>query len=395
MTLWKWSQTAASNSNSDSTINWAEGQAPSSVNNSARAEMAAVAKYRDDLAGVQPSNVVITSDGSATAYTVSTNQILTTLTNGFAITFRAHASNTGTATLNVDSLGAKPLRMKTATEIVADDILIGHTYTATYYQPGDEWLLRVSPIPADSVDGSKIPDDSIDSEHYVDGSIDTAHIADDQVTFPKIQNITTARILGRTTASDGDIEQLTASADLTLTGGTLGIVNPAKLVFIETQTASSSSALNFTTLSATYHSFFFRLIDIRPATDDDTLVARVSVSGVFQSTGYLNTIIYHSASGAFGQSTNGILLSSDDGAGTNVGSAAGDARWNGTLWVSPHGSARTGISGQGFYGNAAGNPTGVSFYGYYDTAGAVDGIRFLFLGGNITSGSIHMYGLKV
>ena len=51
MTLYKWSQTAALDATADATINWAEGQAPSSVNDSARAMMAASAKYRDDIAG--------------------------------------------------------------------------------------------------------------------------------------------------------------------------------------------------------------------------------------------------------------------------------------------------------------------------------------------------------
>jgi hypothetical protein len=35
-----WSQTAASNATQDSTVNWAEAQSPSSVNDSARALMA-------------------------------------------------------------------------------------------------------------------------------------------------------------------------------------------------------------------------------------------------------------------------------------------------------------------------------------------------------------------
>ena len=51
MTLYKWSQTASADATADSTINWAEGQAPSSVNDSARAMMAATAKFRDDIAG--------------------------------------------------------------------------------------------------------------------------------------------------------------------------------------------------------------------------------------------------------------------------------------------------------------------------------------------------------
>ncbi len=42
MTLYKWSQTASSDATADSTINWAEGQAPSSVSDSARAMMVQV-----------------------------------------------------------------------------------------------------------------------------------------------------------------------------------------------------------------------------------------------------------------------------------------------------------------------------------------------------------------
>lgn len=43
MSLWQWSTTAANNASADPSINWAEGQAPSTVNDSARAMMAAVA----------------------------------------------------------------------------------------------------------------------------------------------------------------------------------------------------------------------------------------------------------------------------------------------------------------------------------------------------------------
>ena len=51
MSLYKWSQTAENNATADSSINWQEGQAPSSVNDSGRAMMASIAKHRDDIAG--------------------------------------------------------------------------------------------------------------------------------------------------------------------------------------------------------------------------------------------------------------------------------------------------------------------------------------------------------
>jgi microcystin-dependent protein len=128
MTLYKWSQTASADATADSTINWAEGQAPSSINDSARAMMAATAKYRDDIAGA-----IITS-GTSTAYSLSSFQLFDTLThlNGQMIAFTPHVTNGATVTLNVDSLGAKPLRSAPNTELLAGTIIQGTPYVATY-----------------------------------------------------------------------------------------------------------------------------------------------------------------------------------------------------------------------------------------------------------------------
>lgn len=128
MTLYKWSQTASSDATADSTINWSEGQAPSSVNDSARAMMAATAKYRDDIAGA------ILTGGTSTAYTVSSYQAFDTLAHlgGQMIAFTPHATNGATVTLNVDSLGAKPLRTSPGAELLAGTIIQGTPYIAVY-----------------------------------------------------------------------------------------------------------------------------------------------------------------------------------------------------------------------------------------------------------------------
>jgi microcystin-dependent protein len=128
MTLYKWSQTASSDATADSTINWAEGQAPSSVNDSARAMMAATAKYRDDIAGA-----IITA-GTSTAYTVSSYEVFDALAHlsGQMIAFTPHTTNAATVTLNVDSLGAKPLRTAPGVELLAGTIIQGTPYVAVY-----------------------------------------------------------------------------------------------------------------------------------------------------------------------------------------------------------------------------------------------------------------------
>jgi microcystin-dependent protein len=130
--FYTWSQTASSNASASSAINWAEGQAPSSVNDSARAMMAETAKYRDDIAGG------ITTGGTATAYTVSSYQSFDTLAHlaGQKIAFVPHATNTNTVgndvTLNVDSLGAKPIRMAPSIALPNGTLVLGTPYIVSY-----------------------------------------------------------------------------------------------------------------------------------------------------------------------------------------------------------------------------------------------------------------------
>lgn len=128
MAWYNWSQTASSNATADSSINWAEGQAPSSVNDSARAMMAATAKYRDDIAGA------IVTAGTSTAYTVTSYSSFDTLAHlgGQLIAFTPHTTNGATVTLNVDSLGAKPLRSSPGVELAAGTIVQGTPYMANY-----------------------------------------------------------------------------------------------------------------------------------------------------------------------------------------------------------------------------------------------------------------------
>jgi len=126
--FYNWSRTAASNATADSTVNWAEGMAPSAVNDSARAMMASTAAFRDDIAGA------IATGGTSTAYTVTSYQIFDSLAhlNGQMIAFTPHATNGATVTLNVDGLGAKPLRSAPSVELPAGVLVQGTPYAALY-----------------------------------------------------------------------------------------------------------------------------------------------------------------------------------------------------------------------------------------------------------------------
>ena len=53
------------------------------------------------------------------------------------------------------------------------------------------------------------------------GQVGTLGIADDAVTYAKIQNVTSSRILGRSTAGSGDVEEISIGSGLSLSGGVL------------------------------------------------------------------------------------------------------------------------------------------------------------------------------
>lgn len=126
--FYNWSRTAASNSTADSTVNWAEGMAPSAVNDSARAMMASTAAFRDDIAGA------IVTGGTSSAYTVTSYQVFDSLAHldGKVIAFTPHATNAEAPTLNVDGLGAKSIQRATDLGIYAGTLVAGTPYTVTY-----------------------------------------------------------------------------------------------------------------------------------------------------------------------------------------------------------------------------------------------------------------------
>ncbi len=136
-----WSQTAATNASADSTVNWAEGQAPSTVNDSARALMASVAKWRDDLGGVGSTG------GSSTAYTVTTNQSFASLAalSGKRISVQVHTASGPSPTLAVDGLAAKAIVLAGAAAVGTGDLQAATPYDMLYNVGTDKYYVYGAP----------------------------------------------------------------------------------------------------------------------------------------------------------------------------------------------------------------------------------------------------------
>lgn len=99
-----------------------EGMAPSSVNDTMRENMAAVARWYQD------TNGSLTSGGTGNSFVLTTNNGHASLSDLSLLVFKANHANTGAATLNTDSTGAKSLRIRGSAlvggEIVEDQVLI-------------------------------------------------------------------------------------------------------------------------------------------------------------------------------------------------------------------------------------------------------------------------------
>lgn len=125
---YSWSTTADDNGSADSNINYANGQSPASLNDSARAVMAAERAWANALGGS------ITYGGTGNAYTATnaTPGVWSAYASGQVIGFVPNANNTGAATLNVDGLGAKSIKKGASTDVASGDLVSGAFYLLRY-----------------------------------------------------------------------------------------------------------------------------------------------------------------------------------------------------------------------------------------------------------------------
>lgn len=120
--------TAGNNTDVDG-VNIAEGTAPSNINDAIREVMSHEAEQHGDIRGG------LTSAGADGAYTLTSNESLAAYAqSGGLFVFEAnHAmTDTATATLNIDAVGAKAIRKNVSVNLAQNDIKANQMVIASY-----------------------------------------------------------------------------------------------------------------------------------------------------------------------------------------------------------------------------------------------------------------------
>jgi hypothetical protein len=176
------------------------------------------------------------------------------------------------------------------------------------------------------------------------------------------------------------------------------------LTLIQTQTASSSATIDFTSnIDSTYDSYVFKFINMHPANNDIGLYFNLSTDGgsnynvTKTSTNFYayhyesdsSTGLTYYTSGDLAQSTGNQLLTGGTGNDN-------DQAISGELTIYNPSSTTFVKHFMANISSTEADDRENNYYiaGYGNTTSAINAVRFLFGSGNIDDGIIKMYGVK-
>jgi hypothetical protein len=167
--------------------------------------------------------------------------------------------------------------------------------------------------------------------------------------------------------------------------------------YINAFTATNSATLDITGLTSTaYSEFMLTVENLLPATDDVELRLRTSIDAgsTFAATSYLSVCSYNVAGSAGGTAaTDGIIMVRQAGTANIANDATG---WTGEIRIFPRGTSfKKQVTFTGTYDSASAGFAFVTGGGIWNGGNdAVTALRLIMSSGNITSGTVRLYGLR-
>ena len=183
-----------------------------------------------------------------------------------------------------------------------------------------------------------------------------------------------------------------------------GQLAQGKMTLLQTQTASSSASISFTSnIDNTYPIYIFKFINIHPSSDDVEFSFNGSADGGSNYNVTKTTTVFNAYHNEADSATNLGYRASEDLAQSTAFQtfqidygADDDQNGVGTLHLfdpSNTNFVKHFISRSSNY-HAADYAIDCHVAGYFNTTSAIDAIQFKMSSGNIDSGTIKLYGIK-
>ena len=181
------------------------------------------------------------------------------------------------------------------------------------------------------------------------------------------------------------------------------LANPSAMVLLQTETASASGDVSFTSdIDDTYKEYFFRFIDIHPSADGANFSFQASTDGG-SSYGVTITTLYFRALNNEGDSDAGLSYSVGDDLAQSTAyqelmNTGNDNDQSGAGWLRLFNPSSTTFVKH--FISTTSNVTldnyerNIYASGYFNTTSALDAIQFKMDSGNIDAGTIKMYGIN-
>lgn len=361
------------------------------------------------------------ANSGSDAYTVTLSPIPTSYVNGFVINFKADVANTGAATLNVNGLGAVAITKQNNEPLVTGDIEANQIVNVVYNSTGPTFQMQsqvakpwISQIGTEIFGADAGASDAYAITltpalaSYVTGQMInfTANTTNTGAATLNVNGLgaKTIKKLYNQDLANGDIaagQMLTVIYDgtnfqlqsLPATGGGGGAI-----VYLGSQTASASATLDFANLfSASYDQYLFTFTNILAATDgvDFYMLLGTGAGPTYANTSYnWNSFSSYANTGYLGvgaeNTSQFILTNSNTYRVSNVYGINGHLQMSGTNAASTNMGWVAHLSLVESSTDTQQNLTSAG----RRTAATYTAVRFLMSSGNITSGTIRMYGIS-
>lgn len=340
----------------------------------------------------QESYIYAADTGAANAYAVTLSPV-PSIVAGSIVSFKVGHTNTGASTLAVNGGTATAVKKGDGTvALAAGDWPAG--LIVTVKNDGTNWQWAASGSGGGGGGGTVTSVAvTVPSRQAVSGSPISA-----SGTIAITDNTQSANTVFAGPASGSAAAptfRALVAADIPGGGGGGGAV-----VLLEAHTASSSAELDFTTsITSTYDEYVVEVLNVIPATNANDLFLQFSTNGGTSydaTSGHYSWAAFRWISGA--NSQNGSTSATSIGLTTGVSltsNTVSNAGIVGTYKIfNPlSGTMHTLVAGNGNSWYSSGPDMGTSISGTYLQTTAVNAFRIFFGSGNITSGTVRVYGI--